>query len=88
MVQKELIEKFTTEQLYQIVDEFFSQHFWVDFANEVLGETSIPDVEEFVRNYCIEQIADNCTKGELVESGWLFEDEGEEDDWVNNEIDD
>jgi len=84
MVKRELIEKFETSDLYNIVDEFFTQHFWVDFANEVIGETSIPDVQEFTRNYCITQICENLTKNELIESGWLFDDEGEEEDWVNN----
>ena len=87
MVQKELIEKLTTEQLRAIVNEFFIEHFWVDFSDEVLGETSIPNVEEFARDYFIEQICDNCTKDELVESGWLFEDEGTEEEWINNQID-
>ena len=84
MVKRELIQKFETPDLYNIVDEFFTQHFWVDFANEVMGETSIPDVQEFTRNYCITQICENLTKNELVESGWLFDDEGEEKEWVNN----
>jgi hypothetical protein len=84
MVKRELIEKFEMSDLYNIVDEFFTQHFWVDFANEVIGETSIPNVEEFTRNYCITQICDGCTKEELIESGWLFDDEGEEEEWVNN----
>ena len=84
MVARELIQKFETSDLYNIVDEFFTQHFWVDFANEVMGETSIPDVQEFTRNYCITQICENLTKNELVESGWLFDDEGEEKEWVNN----
>ena len=84
MVKRESIEKFETSDLYNIIDEFFTQHFWVDFANEVIGETSIPNVEEFVRNYCITQICDGCTKEELIESGWLFDNEGEEEEWVNN----
>lgn len=84
MIKKELIEKFETSTLYQIVDEFFSQHFWVDFANEVLGEKKIENVEEFARKYCISQICENCNKDELVESGWLFDDEDTEEDWVNN----
>ena len=84
MVARELIQKFETPNLYNIIDEFFTQHFWVDFANEVMGETSIPDVQEFTRNYCITQICENLTKNELVESGWLFDDEGEEEEWVNN----
>jgi len=84
MIKKELIEKFSTADLYNIVDEFFTQHFWVDFVNEVLGETTIPNVEEYVRKFCIAQICENCNKDELVESGWLFEDEGTEEEWVNN----
>ena len=84
MIEKEIIEKFSTSDLYNIVDEFFTQHFWVDFANEVIGETSIPNVEEYVRKFCIAQISENCTKEELVESGWLFDDEGTEEEWVNN----
>ena len=84
MVSRELIEKFETSDLLQIVNEFFTQHFWVDFASEVMCETSIPNVGEFTRNYCITQICENLNKNELVESGWLFDDEGEEEDWVNN----
>lgn len=85
MVKKELIEKLTTEQLRAIINEFFVEHFWVDFSDEVL---SLPYVETFARDYFIDQICDSCTKEELVESGWLFEDEGTEEEWVNNQIDD
>ena len=74
-IERELIEKFETSDLYNIVNEFFTQHFWVDFANEVIGETSIPNVEEFTRNYCITQICYGCTKEELIASGWLDDEE-------------
>ena len=84
---RSILEKFSTEQLYGIVNEFFSQHFWVNFANEVLGETSIENVEEFARNYCITQIQDWVKVEELIESGWLLDDEGTEDEWINNQID-
>lgn len=85
--EKKILEKLSTEQLYGIVDEFFTQHFWVDFANEVLGETSIENVEEYARNYCIAQIQEEVKVEELIESGWLLDDEGTEDEWINNQID-
>ena len=75
MVNRELIEKFETIDLYGIIDEFFTPHFWVDFANEVISETSIPNVEEFTRNYCITQICYGCTEEELIASGWLDDEE-------------
>lgn len=80
MIQKEIIETFTTSDLYNIVDEFFTQHFWVDFAYEVICETSIENVEQYVRKYCIAQICEYCTREQLIQSGWLFDDEGTEED--------
>ena len=87
-VDRKILEKFSTEELYGIVNDFFSQQFWVNFANEVLGETSIENVEEYARNYCIAQIQDWVKVEELIENGWLLDDEGTEDEWVNNQIDD
>jgi hypothetical protein len=84
MLDKKLLEKFSNDQLKEIINEFFTQHIWVDFANELLNHYRIGNVWQFARQFYIEQISENCTKEELIESGWLFDDEGTEEEWVNN----
>lgn len=73
---KELLNKFTTEDLKHVVNEFFnSDGINFEFVQEVLSCESIDNVELFYREFLIEKIIDELSFEELVESGWCFEDE-------------
>lgn len=77
-VKREILEKFDTEDLRQILYEFFvNEGIDAEFGREVLSHDEIPNVEEFFRNFAIEHIRDEASFEELVESGWCFEDEME-----------
>lgn len=79
-VSKEVLEKFTTEDLKNILNEFFnSDGINFDFVQEVLSCESIDNVDKFFREFAIEKIRYEVSFDELVESGWCFEDEMEED---------
>lgn len=75
---KELLNKFTTEDLKHVVKEFFnSDGINFDFVQEVLSYENIFNVENFYREFLIEKIIDEVSFEELVESGWCSEDEME-----------
>lgn len=75
-VSKEVLNKFTTEDLKHIVNEFFNSNgINFDFVQEVLSYKSIDNVELFYREFLIEKIREDVSFEELVESGWCFEDE-------------
>ena len=77
---KEILEKFSTENLKHIAYEFFNSDMLnFDFVQEVLSYENIFDVELFYREFLIEKIRDEVSFEELVESGWCFEDEMDED---------
>ena len=75
-VSKEVLNKFTTEDLKHIANEFLnSDGVNFDFVQEVLSCESIENVDKFYREFLIEKIRDEVPFEELVESGWCFEDE-------------
>lgn len=76
---KELLNKFTTEDLKHIVNEFFNAGIYFDFVQEVLSYENISNVHLFYREFLIEKIIDEVSFEELVESGWCCGDEMEED---------
>lgn len=78
-VSKKVLEKFTTDDLKHIVNEFFNAGIYFDFVQEVLSCESIDNVEGFYREFLIQKIRDEVSFEELVEAGWCFEDEMEED---------
>lgn len=76
---KELLNKFTTENLKHVLNEFFNSNgINFDFVQEVLSCESIDNVEGFFREFAIEKIREEVSFEELVESGWCFEDEMED----------
>lgn len=76
---KEILEKFSTEDLKHIVNEFFnSDGINFDFVQEVLSYENIFNVQLFYREFLIDKIIDEVSFEELVESGWCFEDEMED----------
>lgn len=77
-VEREILEKFDTEDLRQILYEFFvNEGIDAEFGREVLSHDEIPNVEELFRNFAIDHIQDEVSFEELVESGWCFDDEME-----------
>ena len=75
-VTKEILEKFSTDDLKHIVNEFFnSDGINFDFVQEVLSYENISNVQLFYREFLIDKIIDEVSFEELVEAGWCFEDE-------------
>lgn len=75
-VSKDVLNKFTTEDLKHIVNEFFnSDGVNFDFVQEVLSYENIKNVQLFYREFLIDKIIDEVSFEELVEAGWCFEDE-------------
>jgi len=75
---KEVLEKFSTEDLRQILYEFFVNEGIdadAEFGREVLSHNEIPNVDKLFREFAIEHIRDEVSFEDLVESGWCFEDE-------------
>ena len=78
-VTKEILEKFSTDDLKHIVNEFFnSDGINFDFVQEVLSYENIKNVQLFYREFLIDKIIDEVSFEELVEAGWCFEDEMED----------
>ncbi len=83
---KEILEKFSTENLKRIAHEFFkSDRLNFEFVQDVLSYENIFDVELFYREFLIEKIIDEVSFEELVESGWCFGDEMEDEEEDNNQ---
>lgn len=79
-VSKEVLNKFPTEDLKRIANEFLNSNgVNFDFVQEVLSYENISNVQLFYRDFLIEKIRDEVSFEELEESGWCFEDEMEED---------
>lgn len=77
---KKLLEKFTTEDLKHILHEFFnSDGMNFEFVQEVLSTDSISNTDGFFREFAIEHIIDEVSFEDLVESGWCYEDEMEDE---------
>lgn len=75
-VSKDVLNKFTTEDLKHIANEFLNSNgINFDFVQNVLSYENIFDVQLFYREFLIEKIIDEVSFEELVESGWCFEDE-------------
>lgn len=74
-VSKKVLSKFETSALKNILSEFFSVGIYADFFNEVLDSKSIEDTDKFFREFAIEHIRDEVTFEDLVESGWCYDDE-------------
>lgn len=78
-VTKEILEKFSTEDLKHIANEFFNSNgINYDFVQEVLSYENISNVQLFYREFLIDKIIDEVSFEELVEAGWCFEDEMED----------
>ena len=72
----EVLEKFDTQDLHQILYEFFNNDgIDAEFGQLVLDYKEIADVDKFFREFAIEHIRDEVSFEDLVESGWCFEDE-------------
>ena len=78
----EVLNKFTTEQLENILNEFFTLGIYVDFFNDVLVQKEIPDTETFFRAFAVEHIRDEVSFEELVDAGWCFDDEMDEEQTI------
>lgn len=72
---KKLLEKFTTDGLKNMLDEFFTNGIYQEFYGEVMSTDHIASTDEFFRKFAIEHIMDEVSFEDLVESGWCFEDE-------------
>ena len=77
---KEILEKFSNAQLGQIIREFFTNGIYKDFYDEVMSTDCIASTDEFFRDFAIDHIRDEVSFEELVESGWCFEDEMDDND--------
>ena len=78
---KKLLEKFTTEDLKHVLREFFnSDGMNFEFVQEVLSAGSISDTDVFFREFAIEHIMDEVSFEDLVESGWCYDDEMDDND--------
>lgn len=72
---KELLEKFSNQQLENILHEFFTNGIYQEFYGEVMSTDHIASTDEFFRDFAIEHIMDEVSFEDLVESGWCYDDE-------------
>lgn len=77
---KELLEKFSNQQLENILNEFFTNGIYQEFYGEVMSTDCIASTDEFFRDFAIEHIMDEVSFEDLVESGWCYDDEMDDND--------
>jgi hypothetical protein len=77
---KKLLEKFTTEDLKHVLHEFFTKGIYEDFYCEVMSTDNIASTDKFFRDFAIEHIIDEVSFEDLVESGWCYDDEMDDND--------
>lgn len=77
---KEILNKFSNAQLGQIIREFFTKGIYEEFYGEVMSTDHIASTDEFFRDFAIDHIHDEVSFEDLVESGWCYDDEMDDND--------
>ena len=76
---REILEKFDTTTLINILNDYFTEGIYRNFFMEFCDEEKIENTDTFLRDFIIRNIMEDVSFEDLVESGWCFEDEMDED---------